>query len=103
MERFRLCSPFQHDGDRDSGVFLQAIQDVQRLVSVYPLDGFTVDDLRGAAHRVVQAKLGLFLRGHTGQLPLHCLQDPDGGQVGLEDNIQLCGGQYRCHKFPVTV
>lgn len=52
---------------------MEAIDDVMGLVSVYPLDGFSVDDLRRAAHGVVQLEAELLLCRHAGKPPLHRL------------------------------
>lgn len=85
----KINSPFQHNGDGDCRVPLEAVNDIWSLVPIYPLDGLAVNHLRGATHGVVQSELGLLLSRHAGQLLLHTLQDTDGGQVGLQNHIQL--------------
>lgn len=56
-------------------------------------------NLRGAAQCVVQAELRLLLCRQAGKLPLYCLQDSDGSQVGLQYYVQLSGGKQRLLGF----
>lgn len=81
--------PFQHYGNRHSWVPVESIDDVVGLVPVYPLDSFAVNDLRGAAHCVVQLEAQLLLCGHAREPPLHRLQGSYRGEVGLQHNVQL--------------
>lgn len=84
--------PLQHDGNRHSWVPLETVDDVVALVPVYPLDSFAVNDLRGAAHCVVQLEAQLLLGGHARKPPLDCLQGSYRGEIGFQHNVQLKRG-----------
>lgn len=83
----RPQTPFQDDGDGGDGVLLEALDDLRGLVPIDAVDGTPLDHLGRAAQGVIQPELLLLLGCHPRQLLLHALQNPDGGQVGLQDYV----------------
>lgn len=88
--------PLEYHRYRSGRVPLQSLDDLGSFVSVDAVDGTPLDHFRGPAQTIVQSEAVLILRREAGQLLLHALQNPDGGQVGLQNHVQL-RGQDRKH------
>ena len=85
---FRL-QPAQHQRHRYNWIPLQPIDNIRRLVAVYPAHRTLMDGGAGAAKTVVKAVAGRLFRRHTRHFLLHALQHFDGVAVGLQHHVEL--------------
>lgn len=93
LEYYRYCS---------HRVPLQSLDDLGSFISVNAVHGTPLDHLRGPAQTIVQSEAVLVLWRETRQLLLHALQNPDGGQVGLQNHVQLQKTHTHTHYFSFT-